>query len=336
MEEMYDNKQRTSFYQKNDNLEHALLDLNNLIDPIKSDKLQKQPSIPIVLFMGCPRSGSTLIFQWLTSLGIFSYPSNLIARFYKNPYIGIRVQQTLVEYDPINQLGINQAKPNFSSSLGKTIGALSPSEFWYFWREFFIFKDSCVLTEEELLNVNYKSFLFKLSAFERLTGKPLAMKGMLLNWHIPYLYKINKKFIFVDLNRDSFYNAQSLLFAREKFFGTRLKWYSLKPEEYRLLLDKEPIEQVAGQVVFMRKAINKGMDKIPISNKISINYNEFCSNPSLLLDLLSDKFLFWGYNLDTDRVDKSLFKPFNSRDKILLNQKEANRLNDYINRYSEV
>ncbi len=58
------------------------------------------------------------------------------------------------------------------------------------------------------------------------------MKGMLLNWHIPYLYNINRNFIFIDIKRDEFFNAQSLLFARKNFFGTRDKWYSFKPKEY--------------------------------------------------------------------------------------------------------
>ena len=109
MSEMYDNDQRASFFKRNDDLEIALTDLNNLISTVNCEVEFSQPERPIVLLMGCPRAGSTLMLQWLASLGVFSYPSNLIARFYKNPFIGIRAQQSLLELDPLNQLGFTKS-----------------------------------------------------------------------------------------------------------------------------------------------------------------------------------------------------------------------------------
>ncbi len=97
------------------------------------------------------------------SLRSFSYPSNLIARFYKNPYIGILAQQSLLEYDPLNQLGFDSTKIEYSSNLGKTIGALNPSEYWYFWREFFNFGEINILSEGELEKIDSKNLFLKLA-----------------------------------------------------------------------------------------------------------------------------------------------------------------------------
>ena len=291
MADMYENKNRTSYYKKDNRLEEALLDLNQLIEEAQPKDVCFSDKPPIILIMGCARSGSTLMMQWLSSLGLFSYPSNLIARFYTNPYIGIRVQQALLEYDPLNQIGFNQSDKAFKSSLGKTTGALSPSEYWYFWRQYFKFDDNNQkLTETELKTIEGQTFLNKLYAFEYLTKKPLVLKGMLLNWNIPYLYQLNKNFLFINLTRDSFYNAQSLLLSRDAYFNDRKKWYSFKPPEYEFLKNEDTITQVAGQVIYTQKAVHDGLLKIPEQNVLNISYDNFCFNPSGFLKSLIQKY----------------------------------------------
>ena len=328
MSEMYDNDQRTSFFKKNDDLEIALTDLNKLISTVNCEVEFSQPERPVVLLMGCPRAGSTLMLQWLASLGVFSYPSNLIARFYKNPFIGIRAQQSLLELDPLNQLGFKENTNNFTSELGKTQGALSPSEFWYFWREYFEFGEINRLNADQLKNVNRERFLNQIGAFEFLTGKPLVMKGMMLYDHIPFLYSLNKNFVFVDLSRDLFFNAQSLIFAREQFFDDRNKWYSFKPQEYVTLKDKNPMEQVAGQVYYIRNSIDNGLAQIPESNQLSIDYSAFCSNPKALLLNIKSKFAQLGFNLDIEKLDTGLFAPFESKQSNKLGRDETALLKD--------
>lgn len=331
---MYDNEQRRAYFKKDNNLEVALGELNELISGVQTLRINDIPQMPIILLMGCPRAGSTVFLQWLAALGIFSYPSNLIARFYKNPYIGILVQQSLLECDPINQLGFESTKIEYSSNLGKTIGALNPSEYWYFWREFFNFGEINILSKKELEKVDSKKFISQISAFENLTNKPLAMKGMLLNWHIPYLYSINKNFIFIDIKRDEFFNAQSLLFAREKFFGSREKWYSFKPEEYSFLKGKSYIEQVVGQVMYTRKAVEEGLSMIPGKNKISINYSDFCKSPKTILNQIVAKYKEFGNEININVIDEEMLRPFKDSNSIRLNKLDASLLNKELSKFT--
>lgn len=329
---MEDNKYSVPYFKKNINLEDALTDLNTHIEKIVIDNKTNLNTVdkPIFMIMGAPRSGSTLMLQWLSSLGLFSYPSNLIARFYKNPYIGIRAQQALLEYDPLNQLGFNNTTVDFTSQLGKTMGALNPSEFWYFWRNHFKLNGF-----SEVLNLNddFSLFLNQLKSFEYLTGKPLALKGMLLFNDIPLLHKISNKIIFINLKRDTFFNAQSLLFAREKYFNDTNKWYSFKPKEYELIKHKDPISQVAGQVVFIKNAIEKGLKEIPKSNKLEVDYEDFCLNPIKILNVLKDKCKELNYNLEIDKVSPKLLKPFKINNSIKLNTFETKQLNKELNKY---
>jgi hypothetical protein len=305
--EMYENENRTVFFKKNQMLEHALNDMNNLIEPLAKTKLSL-PQKPIVLILGNARSGSTLMLQYLSSLNIFSYPSNLIARFYKNPYLGIRIQQSLLEFDASNQLEFENNSEKFKSNLGKTSGALAPSEYWYFWREYFKFGEINKLNPEELLKVDSEGFLKKLSALENLTGQPLVMKGMMVNWNIPYLYSIYPKFIFVNLKRDKISNAQSLLKARKIFFNDAEKWYSFKPEEYKELSKKSVVDQVVGQVYYTQEAIDEGLETIPKTNIIDISYEEFCENPSELVNSIKLKFNDLNDDILVPILDKIKFK----------------------------
>ena len=271
--------------------------------------------------MGCARSGSTLLMQYLTSTGYFSYPSNLIARFWKSPYIGVLVQNA------ISDLISEESYNFFSSRLGKTEGPFAPSEFWYFWREHFKFGNTGKLSVDELKQSSPDTFIKKLSAFEQLTNKPLVMKGMILNWNIPELHTAFPKFIFLNITRNIVDNALSLYNARKSFFGDPEKWYSFRPPEYSDLKNKTVEEQVVGQVYFTQKAVADGLNKIPEANKISISYEAFCEKPDSILKMLNTKLSLLGYN---EILEKRESKPFiyrsynqNEKDSLILNMEKA-------------
>ena len=124
------------------------------------------------------------------------------------------------------------------------------------------------------------------------------------------------------------------MFAREKFFNTKQKWYSFKPIEYQNLKDKNPLEQVAGQTLLIRKTIDEGLEKVPGSNKLSVQYDDFCNNPLQTMQKLKEKFNALGFNLDIDQVDEKLFKPFSVNNSNRLNISDTKELQMYIEKYS--
>ena len=65
------------------------------------------------------------------------------------------------------------------------------------------------------------------------------------------------KIVLLHLDRHPFYNVQSLLLAREKYFGNRDGWYSIKPPEYEQLANLTPIEQVVGQVYHTKSHLGR-------------------------------------------------------------------------------
>ncbi|MBI5101818.1 MAG: sulfotransferase [Nitrospirae bacterium] len=284
-------------HEKNPRLEELLRDVNDLLLPseIGSIKAFTKSKYPLILIMGCPRSGTTLFLQWLASLGHFCYPTNILSRFYGAPYIGAKIQLMLTKHDFNNEIfDFNETVP-FSSRLGKTKGALAPNEFWYFWRRFFNYGEIQILEADALKTVDHETFVSELAAMESVFDKPCAMKGMIANWNIPFLANILEKVLFVHIKRRPFYNIQSLLNARLDYYGSFDGWYSFKPPEYESLKDLTPYEQVSGQIYYTNEAIEKGLEKVGASRVLTVDYEEFCESPERFFEAIRSKLSSQGF-----------------------------------------
>lgn len=291
---------RVKNYKKNGKLERLLKELNELLAPAEQAAIQdyRQPRYPLLLIVGGPRTGSTVMMQWLANTGAFAYPSNLLSRFYGAPYIGAKIQLMLThpEYNFKDEFEDFTRQLSFESDLGKTRGILAPNDFWYFWRRFIPNTEPVYLEEADLQKVNVRGFLSELAAIEAVFDKPLAMKAMILEQNLPFLAKIFENGIFLYLKRHPFYNIQSLLEAREKFFGTRQRWYSIKPREYDFLSRLEdPIMQVAGQVYYKNKIVQEGLSQLHHSRWLAVDYQDFCRAPARVFRQIREKYRQLGY-----------------------------------------
>ena len=297
------NSTRTAAFARNTKLEELLTELNSLLADAENQILSQfqQPRLPPVFVVGCPRSGTTLLTQWLAGSGEFAYPSNLISRFYQAPYLGARIQQMLVDSQLAfrhEMTGIDSIlSGDYQSTLGKTAGALAPNEFWYFWRRFFPYGEIQHLTDQELANIDVETFSSELAALEAAFNKPLGMKALIANWNLPFLAGVFEKAIFLYIKRQPFFTIQSLLKARQQFFGTEDKWYSFKPPEYDQLKQLNPYEQVGGQVYFTNQAIQQGLQRIDFARWIEIDYEQFCHNPKDIWQQLAARLLEQGYEI---------------------------------------
>ena len=280
---------RTPTHQRSQDVEQLLARLEEVLAPIEKQLSNNNLNLqkPIFLIVGCARSGTTLISQFLAQTTYFAYPSNLMSRFYYATHLGSILHKLLIDYDFKHEIfNPLTSSDQFQSQLGKTTGANAPHEFWYFWRRFFKFDEIQVLSESALQNVDERGFISELAAMEEVFDKPLMMKAMIMNWHISYLHKILNKAHFIYVRRDIASNAQSLLEARKAFYNDANKWYSFKPPEYNTLQSQPIVSQVAGQVYYTNKAIEKQLALLPDSSYTIVDYEDFCANPiGLIIDL---------------------------------------------------
>lgn len=283
---------RIGGFRRNEKLETLLKELNSLLATCQEEvgRRHTRPRYPLLLLMGAPHSGTTLFMQWLAESGHWGYPTNVMSRFYAAPYIGARIQQILVENDIGGEISDFKKTSAYTSVLGKTTGALAPHEFWYFWRRFFpLCPEADVVPPDALARVDMEKLNRELATLEAALEKPLALKAMLLNWHIPFLDRAFDQVLFVNLKRDPAYVVQSMLEGRRRYFGTEDLWYSFKPPEYTWLKDRSPVEQVSGQVHFIREATDAGMAQVAPARAWTIRYEDFCRDPSATWAVLADK-----------------------------------------------
>lgn len=286
------NEKRTPQFKKNNNLESLLQSINTHIKPLNHDKSYLKDGHKVIFIIGPPRSGTTLLSQWLSGLNLFCYPTNFMSRFFKNPVLGAQVQQLLFDERFRYKKEFEDVTPHLSSyrsQLGKTEGVLSPNEFWYFWKRFYDFPEIPQVFNRDSIDFNYKGFFSELSQVASVFDKPIFLKALIINETFPYFLRHNPNAIVVHIFRNEFDNAVSLMNARKSFFGNYDDWYSFKTSNYNELKELEPFDQVQQQIRFTNNAIITNLQEFSDERFVSVSYEKFCNNPAELYTHLVEK-----------------------------------------------
>ena len=292
---------RTAAFRRNLDLETLLGEINGLLGPAQRQIVEScgLPREPVVMVVGAPRSGTTLLMQWLAASGVFGYPTNLLSRFYGAPYIGARIQRLLTDprFDFRGELADLGGEVSFVSTLGKTRGALSPHEFGHFWRRFIPNQVPRPLSPAEEARIDGEGLARELAALQLAFEQPLAMKAIILQYNIPALARAVPSSVFFFVRRSPFYNVQSLLEAREKFYGTRSKWYSVEPPEYEALRRLDPVAQVVGQIHDTNRCLEEALASLPPERALAVDYEHLCRDPAGAWRRLGERLRAMGHEL---------------------------------------
>jgi len=276
---------REKSFARNIHLEELLTSLNTDLSVAEEQVLpdaKVQMTTPIILIMGPMRSGTTLFLQWLANTGLVAYPSNLLSRFYQAPILGAKIQLLLTDprFNFRDELGEFAQQAEYRSENGKTKGVLAPNEFWYFWRRFLADPTRDVWSDDELeQSMDVQTIKSELIGMMDVFQKPFAAKGILFNYNIPFLDSVLDKVVFVQIKRDPLMNIQSVLGARERQLGSREAWYSFDIPEKEQLVRLPAVEQAAGQIACINKAVEQGLQGVAEERKLVVQYEDFCTSP---------------------------------------------------------
>lgn len=275
---------RTARFRKHSDLESLLVEINGRLESSNAEMTRRlaEERQPKIFVHGPLRSGTTLFMQWLSETGLAACPTNFLSRFYGAPVIGARIQQVLTDprYNFRDEILDFNSRIDFRSENGKTRGALSPNEFWYFWRRFLPFENLDYLPGVELIRRGHLDGLRdELNALANAFERPFALKAMIMNQNIPALSGRFDNALFVHIHRDPVFNVQSALEARKRQYDDIRHWYSFRIREYPDLKDREPLESVAGQIAAINRSVEIGMQSVPDNRRLTVPYESFCKDP---------------------------------------------------------
>ena len=237
--------------------------LNRFGSTVNSEKL------PLVFILGSPRTGSTLVYQFLINTFDFFYISNFIDKIYANcPLIGAALDV---------QLNPRDALP-YVSSYGKTESWFEPSEGSLVFRNWFGGGHPSEIKSAKVIPDRQDHMKQSLSAIAGLSNRPLLFKNAWHCFRIPELVRIFSECAFVWIRRDIQASAISDLEARYRR-GSAESWNSASPANYHDLLKLPYWEQVVEQQYEYNRTIRLRLSELCPSRFIEIWYEDLCSTP---------------------------------------------------------
>lgn len=274
---------RTTEFMRNERYETLLQDLNARLERVWLPG--DTPQLPVVLIQGVPRSGTTVLYQLLSRTGGFTYPTNLVARFYRNPGLGWMIQGLVEPFLSHQDLPLQ-------SRAGLTEGWWQPHEFGYFWRHHLGIHDHHEPDAPDLAEL-----VVRLAQLEHAGGRPLLLKNGILSYSTPVLEAALPTLKVIRLTRDPVEVADSILRMRERYTGDAANWWSVRPADISSVEHASPEAQVAFQVRHCRDALDV------IEPIVDVDYAGLCADPRGTLGTIADAI---GIRLDLDGVPEQL------------------------------
>jgi len=260
-------------------------------------KKKKKLIYPIFVIIGNPRTGGTLIHQFLSKTGRFSFFTNFHGLFYKSPVLASKIDK-IFKISNINKI-------TFNSINGRTYGLSNVSEFGFFWKN--VLKKR-ILNNQDMKKVNTEKIINILSHIQRIYAKPILIKNpTFFNFNIGFFYNSIPNLYFIVCERDPIQISQSIYLSRIKENNDFIKWWSIKPPNYQNLINKTDVfDQITHQVLSIKNDINWQISKLNPNRFIRVNYENFIKDPEKLLKEINQ--IFFKNKLQSINKQRIKFK----------------------------
>ena len=292
LDDPHDVGKRLEPFRKNGKLEDYFVRLNEHLQAFDQSEVSSGEAFPLIYVVGLPRSGTTLLSQLISRHLPVGYINNLIARFWRNPVVGIRLSQAVFGSD------IRQ-KIELASTHGVTAEPWGPHEFGYFWRHWLRLDEAHThkLSESHLDGLDHAGLAMALNRMAATFEAPLVFKNIICGLQAEFLTKIRPNSLFVLIERNPQAVVASLLRARQQRYGDESIWWSLKPSTFeKLRLIPEAQAQIEGQVADGCSDFHAELLKTNL-NVIRITYEELCSDPLKTVRMVADASAALGWPL---------------------------------------
>lgn len=270
----------SSAFGKDMSQEALLADVNALVAPVQRQLEQRAPAAPlrpVVLVLGPPRSGTTLVSQLITTSRLFGTVCNLAARFWEGPAFGLLLARAL---------GVSEdTASHFTSRRGVTEGWDEPSEFGYFWNRYFdLGQDTHALDEGARARFDRAGLCRSIAAMEAVLQRPMAFKNNTwFTFHADLLSEALPGAVLVACRRDPFFVAQSIYLQRLDLYGDASRWWSVRPPRYADMINLSPVDQVAMQALSIAAEMERSLARVREARVIDAAYPRLVAEPRRVL-----------------------------------------------------
>jgi hypothetical protein len=277
---------------------HILKAISLAAQPIEHWMLKKRfNASPPIIIVGPARSGTTLIYQALTTSMSVAYLPQFVTLFPATSVLAAALwKRYYIKKDHAN---------NFNSHYGKSDGLNGISqghEIWSMW-----FKWNA--PSASLLDKAARSFSQTIIGQSYYLGSPLAVKWPGFSAHLKEIVRLLPNAFFVFTDRGTEPMARSIYQGRIDLTGDPSKPISRSPDGRHLNPDCDPVTDILGYIEAVRKEIGSVCQILTTEQYQVVKYEDFCANPQTIVGVIYSKYEFWGKT--TINFNKELPKSFN-------------------------
>ena len=276
-----ENKRRKGKFKNHNNEYNYFKNINDVLVQTQEYKSDLPEVYPSIFVFGLPRSGTTLLYQFISKFIEVGYFNNLMAKFWKAPLFAIELEKSL---------SINKINFNLNSNYGRSFQLSGPHEFSYFFQDLFDLNSIDRIVDFSEKNITFDRINVRkvLLNFQHEFNKPLVFKTNFIVNFMNTISQLLDKSFFIYIERDKIDVAISILNARKKFYGNYSTWWATYSDSYfdQNLNFKEQIFNQIHELEFIYK---EKLNEIPEQKKMLITYKDLCYKPKVVYDELFKK-----------------------------------------------
>lgn len=238
-----------------------------------------EPSMPQLFIIGLPRSGTTLVYQYIVHRLAVSYFTNGVGKLPSAPCLTTFSQRMIY----------GDYSSDFKSHYGKVKGPVAPREAGAFWARFFGVDD--YVGFDSLSRKNVRTLRKTIACVECIFGgASFVNKNVKHLLRIEAIRRIFPQSHFLVVERDRIDVALSLLRGKYEMLEDPKQWLSARPPDYDALRNLSPPEQVVRQLVSLNAKMEADLSNLGSRNVMRVNYEAFCDQPEQVIEMLGSSF----------------------------------------------
>ena len=267
---------------------------------------------PVILVVGAPRSGTTLVYQTLARYLDVTYFSNLTSLFPDAPLAGTGIFRWL----PRRQ------SADFRNFYGQTAGLSGPNDGFSVWNQWL--GDDRYVPRTDLTTDEQRSMGRFFAVWCAVFGKPFLNKNNRNAGCLDLLARAIPQSSVVVVRRDPLLVAQSLIHARQQVQGHKSVGWGLHSHSSDITGDPLAyVDDVCDQVLRIETELDEQLKRIPQERIVEFTYEGFCEAPDSTLRWIASRIS--GVRLKEDLIQKEL-RPFEVSATLTLSTPEKERL----------